>query len=273
MGTRSSGWWDGTWNPVGGCLAASPGCRHCYAAKLAATQHTARRVPLYDGVTEWRRGRPIFNGEMSVLPAHHQGWTWPLTWRGAKHPVLGDGEPSLIFVGDMADLFLEGRPWSHIDQVTATVAASHHLGLLLTKRADRLGEYFSTPRHEATIRRWQRRMWLGFSAERQREFDERWPPMRELAASGWTVYSAVAPMITPVRLPADFLENGERTWVICSGEQGPGARPMDPDWARALRDQCAEAGVPFFLNQMAGRKDIPLDLFVRQFPSGGRPPR
>ena len=90
--------------------------------------------------------------------------------------------------------------------------------------------------------------------------------MRGLAACGWTVFVSVAPMLGPVRLPPDFLGHGERVWCIPSGEEGRGARYMDPDWARALRDQCAEAAVPFFMLQMSGRKQIPMDLFVRQFP-------
>lgn len=266
MGARASGWWDGTWNPVGGCSVVSSGCRNCYAAKLSATQQTAHRIALYENTTDWVRGKPVFNGELSVLPPEHSGWTWPLTWPGAKYPLLGDGEPSLIFVGDMSDLFHEDRPQTIIDEVTATLAASPHIGMFLTKRADRMAEHFSAPRNKANRQRWQPRMWLGFSAERQREFDDRWSQMRQLAASGWTVFASVAPMLAPVRLPQDFLDYGERIWCICSGEEGRGARPMDPTWARALRDQCAEAGVPFFMLQMVGRKPIPADLFVRQFP-------
>src|SRR5688572_19197549 len=102
---RPGSWWDDTWNPVGGCKPVSPGCKNCYAANLAPTQQTARRVPLYEGLANWVRGRPAFNGKLSALPPGHPGWTWPLTWSGAKRPLLGDGAPSLIFVGDMTDLF------------------------------------------------------------------------------------------------------------------------------------------------------------------------
>ena len=116
----------------------------------------------------------MFNGQLSVLAPEHDGWTWPLTWRGHVHPLLGDGSPSLIFVGDMSDLFHEDRPQTIIDEVTATLAASPHIGMLLTKRADRMAEHFSAPRNKANWQRWQPRMWLGFSAERQREFDDRW---------------------------------------------------------------------------------------------------
>jgi protein gp37 len=127
--------------------------------------------------------------------------------------------------------------------------------------------YFNAPRPKQILRRWQRKLWLGFSAERQWEFDSRWGLIRQLAERDWTVFVSIAPMLELVRLPADFLIWGERVWVICSGEQGREARGMDPNWARALRDQCAAAGVPFFVLQMAGRKTIPTDLFVRQFPA------
>jgi protein gp37 len=266
---RSTGWWDDTWNPVGGCSIASPGCINCYAAQLAATQQTAHQIPLYLGTTEWRKGKPHFNGRLQVLTAGHGGWSWPLTWPGARRPKLGPGNTSLIFVGDMADVFHENRPTSIIDRVVTTITSSKHIGQLLTKRADVMAAYFAKPRSEKTLQRWREKLWLGFSAERQQEFDARWPYMRQLAEHGWTVFVSVAPMLAPVTLPADFLTYGERAWVICSGEQGPNARPMDLAWARALRDQCKEAGVRFFMLQCDRRQPIPQDLFVRQFPAVG----
>jgi protein gp37 len=251
-------WWDGTWNPVGGCSPVSEGCRHCYAAQLGATQHTARRVPLYLGTTKWVQERPVFNGTLTAVAPGHSDWTWPLTWGGAAHPMLGVGQPSLIFVSDIH----EQRPTAIIDRVVGTVAWSPHIGQLLTKRAERMAAYFAAPHSEQTLQRWRRKLWLGFSAERQKEFDERWPHMRPLAERGWTVFVSVAPMIAPVKLPADFLEYG--AWVICSGEQGSAARPMDLTWARALRDQCAAAATPFFMLQCDR-------MFVQQFPSTSSP--
>ena len=143
---HGDGWWDATWNSVGGCNPVSPGCLNCYAAKLAATQHTARRVPLYDKTTNWRDGRAVFNGQITANPAGHPNWTFPLTWPGAKHPLLGVRKPSLIFVGLMSDLFHEDRPTATIDKVVATVALSNHIGLLLTKRAERMAAYFTAAR-------------------------------------------------------------------------------------------------------------------------------
>jgi protein gp37 len=120
-----------------------------------------------------------------------------------------------------------------------------------------------------TVRRWQRNVWLGFSAENQRWFDKRWKHMRLLASAGWFVFVSIAPMIGPVLLPADFLALGKRTWVIGSGEQAPHAlcRYMDPAWARRVHDQCEAAGIPFFMLQMSHDRPIPPDLQIREFPS------
>jgi protein gp37 len=260
---RIDAWWDASWNVVGGCSPVSIGCRRCYAALLSGTQQSS--VPLYRGTTEMVRGRPVFNGKLTVWPPNHPTWRWPLKWKGVEDPLLGPGQPSLIFVGDMSDVFHERRPVTDIDQVVSAIAWSRHIGLLLTKRADVMARYFGAPDRDRRAS-WREKFWLGFSAERQQEFDERWPHIRELAARGWTVFVSVAPLLGPVVLPADFLSYGERVWVIASGEQGKDARPMDPAWARALRDQCAAANVPFFCLQMSGGEQIPRDLFVQQFP-------
>ena len=181
------------------------------------------------------------------------------------------GAPSLIFVGDMTDLFHEARSTEIIGRVCATVAVSAHIGLLLTKRTHRMAEYFAN-RHLRTLRRWQPKLWLGFSAERQGEFDARWQDMRLLADAGWLVFVSIAPMIRPAKLPPDFLALRDRRWVIVAGEQGPHrlCRDMHPNWARAIRDQCVASGIPFFMKQMARKEPIPPDLLVRQFPQGGR---
>jgi protein gp37 len=267
-------WWDARgWNPFGGCSHASPGCLNCYAQRPAGTwlKHSAAHKDLgtYDGVTDLVKGKPVFNGKLTVAPDGHPHWAWPLRWPGAQHPVLGPGMPSLIFVGDMSDLFHEQRPAEVIDRVVGTIALSDHTGLLLTKRADRMAEYFldvERSRPPGALRRWRDHLWLGFSAERQREFDQRWPLLRPLATSGYLVFVSIAPMLGPVRLPQDFLALGR--WVIVSGEQGPPAdvRPMDALWALAVREQCAEAGIPFFLLQMTGKRRIPPALLVREFP-------
>jgi protein gp37 len=263
-------WWDATWNVVGGCSRVSPGCKLCYAAQVAGTKSwpypgSAR---IHDGVTITIGKRRVFNGKLTVAPEGHPLWKWPLSWRGVEHPKLGTGKPALIFVGDMSDVFHEGRADEVIDHVCVNVAISDHIGLLLTKRSARMAEYF-TKQSRATVRRWQPKLWLGFSTERQIEFDSRWADIRRLASAGWPTFVSIAPMLGPVTLPPDFLALGNRTWVIVAGEQGPHdrCRDMDPQWARAIRDQCAAAGIPFFMKQMARGAAIPPDLHIRQFPS------
>jgi protein gp37 len=222
---------------------------------------------VHTGVTIIKGKRRIFNGKLTAAPDCHPQWIFPLTWPGAKHPKLGPGKPSLIFVGDMADLFHEGRPVEIISRVCGTIAISDHIGLLLTKRTVRMAEYFAAQKPR-TLERWKPKLWLGFSAERQFEFDQRWSDMRALADAGWLVFVSVAPMIGPVNLPDDFLALGPRTWVIVAGEQGPHAycRDMNPRWARVVRDQCKRASIAFFMKQMAKGAPIDPDLQVRQFP-------
>jgi protein gp37 len=245
---------------------------NCYAAQTAGTKTWpfAGSAGVHDGVTIVKDKRRIFNGKVTTAPDRHPVWMMPLKWPGAKKPKLGPGKPSLIFVGDMADLFIEdaeGRPDAVVSRVCATIAQSDHIGLLVTKRTARMASYF-TGLNPRTVERWQPKLWLSFSAENQEWFDKRWPDMRTLAEAGWRVFVSVAPMIGAVTLPPDFLAFGPRVWVIVAGEQGPRKRCrfMDANWARAVREQCKAAGIPFFLKQMSAGAPIPLDLEVRQFP-------
>jgi protein gp37 len=264
--SRPGPWWDATCNLCGGCSHASRGCKNCWAQREAGTLHAQH--PLYDGTTDWVRGRPVFNGKLTVLPPNHPAWTKYLTWRGVEHPVMGDGKPSLLWFNDTSDLFHEDRPERVIDKVVATAAAilNPHIALFLTKRAQGMSEYFTAPRVDR-MHSWRRKFWLGFSAEDQETFDTRWLHMRKLSERGWTVFACLAPLVKPIELPEDFLALGNRGWVIVNGEYGPRHSPMDPDWARAIRDKCAAAGVPFLFYDMAGKKPAPPDLFVcKQFP-------
>src|SRR5262249_5270810 len=168
----------------------------------------------------------------------------------------------------MSDLFYEAQPEKIISRVCATIAQSRHIGLLLTKRTPRMAEYF-TALDPRTVARWQSKLLLGFSAENQEWLDRRWPDMRALAEAGWVVFVSIAPLIGAGTVPPELPALGQRTWVIVAGEQGKHAdcRDMNPDRARAVRDQCKEAGVPFFMKQMAKGAPIPANLRIREFPS------
>jgi protein gp37 len=196
-------------------------------------------------------------------------WNWPLTFPGVVNPALGPDKPNLIFAVVDGDLFVEGRPKEDINQVCATIAASKHIGLLCTKYTRQTADYFALldPR---TVKRWQPKHLLGFSAERQKWLNQRWADMRPLADAGWFVYVALSPLLEPVTLPPDFLALGPRTWVVVYGEcnrwEPERCRPLDANWVRAIHDQCRKAGIPFFLRGMHTGAYVPPDLQIRQFP-------
>lgn len=247
-------WTDATWNPIGGCSIASPGCGPCYAQQLAGTR--LKHHPLYRGATDLVKGRPIFNGTMTAAANGADVWTWPLTWRGAANPdhppKLGPGGPSLIFVADMSDVFHEKRPFLVQQRTVSTIVGSRHIGQFLTKRpavaATSLGRILLVYDYcwSETSRA---RLWFGTSAERQKEFDERWPHLRSLAELGFIVFISYEPALGPLVLPRDFLALRDRAWLIAGGCSGDRAWPAHPDWFRSVRDQCGSAGVPFFFKQ------------------------
>jgi len=111
---------------------------------------------------------------------------------------------------------------------------------------------------------WRRRFLLGFSAGDQLWFNRRWEVMRLLAEQGWLVFVSLQPLLELVVLPPDFLVLVR--WVLVGGEQAPGHREMDLDWARSIRDQCVAAGVPIFIKQRT-TEFLPPDLSAfDQFP-------
>jgi protein gp37 len=266
-------WTDDTWNVVTGCKIVSPGCTDCYAMRLAGTR--LRNHPSRKGLTTLTKAGPVWNGKFHF----NRGWLLdPLRWK----------DPRNIFVCAHGDLFYEEVPDEVIDQVFAVMSlALQHTLQVLTKRAERMRAYCSdpqTPRRIAalifkwgkekdgnlkyetikkpgdglTLRTWPLpNVWFGVSAERQREADERIPHL--LATPAAVRFLSAEPLLGPIDLSHHFgiTPNhgdlrGLLNWVIVGGESGPNARPMHPQWARDLRDQCQAAGVPFFFKQWGG---------------------
>ncbi|KAB2918477.1 MAG: DUF5131 family protein [Hyphomicrobiaceae bacterium] len=256
-------WCDATWSTVGGCSIESPGCIHCYAQQLAGTR--LRKHPLYAGTTDDGKGRPVFNGTMTVAAPEHPTWSWPVRWRGLKEPLLGPGQPSLIFVADMADLFHPDRPAEAIDRVLASIVYSHHIGQLLTKRPAVMRAYFEELRRSARWLMWPHpifgrsnfdpmvatfdaivsRLWLGTSVERQAEADRRREDLRALSEMGFTTFVSYEPALGPVDWKGwEFVDQ-----VISGGESGARARPSHPAWHRATREFCHTVGSAYFFKQ------------------------
>jgi protein gp37 len=207
-------WTDATWNPVRGCTKVSPGCKHCYAETFA---ERFRGVP----------GHPFGQGfDLRLVP---EALGLPLRWRAGRR----------IFVNSMSDLFHEAVPSEFIGQVFAVMAkASQHRFQILTKRSARMAEVVAglgVPRN----------VWLGVSVESE-PYAVRIDDLRLVNAA--VRFLSVEPLLGP--LPSLNLRGIH--WVIVGGESGPRARPMAPEWARSVRDQCVAAGVPFFFKQWGG---------------------
>ncbi len=247
MGTKIE-WADEVWNPLTGCTKVSQGCKHCYAERFAKRQG-------YD---------------FSQVELHPERLEIPLHWK----------RPRRIFVNSMSDLFHEKVPDRFIDQIWIVMArADEHIFQVLTKRPERMMKYCLDYYPPNWV---YENIWLGVSVEDQATADERIPWLLKTPAA--VRFVSYEPVLGPVdlRRPAGYSPAGNSPWgaslqgldwVICGGESGPGARPMDPDWARSARDQCQAAGVAFFMKQMGGHpnrrahfSDIPDDLMVREFP-------
>jgi len=234
MATTKIEWAEKVWNPVTGCTKISAGCAHCYAERMA------KRLA-------GRAGYPKENPFEVTL--HIDKLDEPLKWK----------KPKRIFVCSMSDLFHEKVPFWFIDEVFATILeAQHHTFLVLTKRPERMREYFAKFRKEYLP---IPNVWLGTSVEDQRAAEKRIPDL--LATPAEVRFLSCEPLLGPVYLdeiPGVLLSvsknndsyqvgTGKIDWVIVGGESGPKARPMDPDWVRGIRDQCLAGNIPFFFKQ------------------------
>jgi protein gp37 len=258
-------WTDATWNPVTGCTKVSQGCKHCYAER---DWNRLAHLPAYQGRA------------FTDVACHPKRLDQPLRWK----------RPRRIFVNSMSDLFHEDVPFEFIEEVHEVIRETErHTFQILTKRPDRMVEFWKWRKEvyfaNSCTSAPPRNAWYGVSVEDQSTADYRVPLLLQTpAAVRWI---SAEPLLGPVSLVVPFdgarvdAAKGARPgipgldWVVVGGESGPKARPMHPDWARSLRDQCAAAGVPFFMKQLhddTGKliKDIstlPSDLQIREYPN------
>ena len=259
-------WADRVWNPVTGCTKVSEGCRHCYAESIA---------------------RRFWGGrKFTDVQCHEDRLDAPLHWR----------KPARVFVNSMSDLFHEQVDFEFIDRVFAVMVNCEHTFMILTKRPARMKAYFDNGGGYwfGNLRAAPSNVWFGVSIEDQRTADERIPLLLQTPAA--VRFVSYEPALGPVDLttcrydgvididalkgeargiyntypfPSSDMKAWPLDWVIMGGESGPGARPMHPDWARSMRDQCQVAGVPFFLKQLGGVKMPVLDGKVwAEYPGG-----
>ncbi len=207
-------WTEATWNPVTGCTKISPGCKHCYAERLAFRLQAM-------GNENYKNGF-----ELTTQP---QMLEHPLKWK----------RPRLIFVNSMSDLFHNDVELSYVQRVFDVMRrASWHQFQVLTKRAERLEQLSSEID-------WPENVWMGVSVESQK-YQSRIDHLRQTGAH--VKFLSLEPLLGPLK----NLDLTGMDWVIVGGESGPGARPMMESWVIDIRDQCVAAGVPFFFKQWGG---------------------
>jgi len=207
-------WTESTWNPLTGCTKVSPGCKHCYAERMA------RRLQAM--------GQPNYvNG--FKLAMHKQVLSKPLEWK----------TPQVIFVNSMSDLFHEKVPVEFIRKTFAVMRqANWHQFQILTKRSARLLEL--SPQIK-----WTDNIWMGVSVENQ-DYTFRIDDLRQTGAR--VKFLSLEPLLGSLAR----LDLRGINWVIVGGESGPGSRPAQEEWIKDIRDQCLSAKVPFFFKQWGG---------------------
>jgi protein gp37 len=253
-------WTQKTWNPVVGCDKVSAGCKNCYAMRMAyRLKHNPNKAiaKKYAETAYKTTGGSInWTGKINI---DHNAF---------KEPV-NNKKATVYFVNSMSDLFHEGVSFETIIDVFCVMSKTPwHTYQVLTKRAERMLEFMTNCAYNPYGTPFEplKNVWLGVSVEDQKAADERIPYLLEAPAA--VRFLSCEPLLGPVDISSWFypkeiigteVSNIEETefskleqsvhWVIAGGESGPGARPMHPDWARSLRDQCHTAGVPFFFKQ------------------------
>lgn len=208
-------WTEQTWNPATGCTKVSPGCKNCYAETMA--------------------------GRLKAMGASGYGNGFEL----ALHPErlsqpIKRQKATVWFVNSMSDLFHEDIPDGFLDQVFQTIRATpQHTYQILTKRAERLPEYFSG-------RECPRNVWLGVSVEDRNYGVPRIEFLRRVNAR--VRFLSIEPLLEDI----GSIDLTGIHWVIVGGESGSRARKMLPEWVDAVRDQCDEQGAAFFFKQWGG---------------------
>lgn len=212
-------WTDATWNPLRGCVKISPGGKHCYAETFAER---------FRGVS----GHPYEQGfDLRLVP---EKLVEPLLWT----------TPKMVFVNSMSDLFQENVSEEYIRAVARVmVQTPWHTFQILTKRAERLQALLQ---HALSFAAEASHIWWGVSVEDRRYGVPRIAQLR--AAPARVRFLSIEPLLEDLG-PLDLTDIH---WVIVGGESGRGARPVHLAWVEALREQCVQAGVPFFFKQWGG---------------------
>lgn len=218
-------WTERTWNPVTGCDKLSAGCDNCYALTQAA------RLKAMGARRYQNDGNPATSGPGFAVTLHPELVAAPRQWR----------KPTMCFVNSMSDLFHAQVPLSFVQDIFDTMAATpQHTYQVLTKRASRLPKIVDKLN-------WPSNLWMGVTVENEAALSR----IDDLAVVPTSVrFISAEPLLGPLPGLGDKLENID--WVIVGGESGPRFRALDLDWAREVREVCAQTETPFFFKQVGG---------------------
>ena len=217
-------WTEATWNPTTGCDRISAGCDNCYALTLA------KRLKAMGSAKYQTDGDPRTSGPGFGVSMHPDALNIPRRWR----------EPRVVFVNSMSDLFHARVPLPYVQQVFEVMAETpRHTYQVLTKRASRLAKI-------APKLTWPENVWMGVSVEANDQVG-RVDALRDVPAA--VRFVSAEPLLGPL----DSLSMQGIDWLIVGGESGAGARSVDPDWVRDLRDRSVEHETAFFFKQWGGR--------------------
>jgi len=209
-------WTESTWNPITGCTKISPGCKLCYAERMAFRLQAM--------------GQPNYRNGFD-LTLHERALELPLQWK----------KPQTIFVNSMSDLFHRDVPLEFVLRVFDVMNRAHwHQFQILTKRAERLLEL------DPQIN-WPENVWMGVSVENA-DYIKRIDFLRQTHAS--IKFLSCEPLLGA--LPGLDLQGIH--WVIVGGESGPHSRPIESEWVRDIREQCKQVNLPFFFKQWGGTR-------------------
>lgn len=234
-------WTEHTWNPFVGCSIHTAGCTNCYAMPQAARIIRMGHTSTYDGtIKHAKNGAPIWTGKINRASAQ------------TMRKPFSISQPSIIFVNSMSDFFHENALDEWRMEALGIMAATPHQYQVLTKRPENIQPFLD--RCDVPIL--PPNVWIGATVERG-DFVNRIDVLRTVPAT--IRFLSIEPLIGH---PGTMNLSGIH-WVIVGGESGPGARPMDAEWVRAVRDQCRDQRVPMFLKQWGIDDNNPIYIELR----------
>jgi protein gp37 len=233
-------WTDHTFNPWWGCMKVSDGCKNCYAESLD---------------NRYNHVDPHWGPKSKRKPMSDTYWKQPAKWNLEAEKL---GVIKKVFCASMADIFEDNNDvfGFRVRLFHEIINTPNLIWQLLTKRPENISKLVPSE----WLQKWPENVWIGTSVENEEQANIRIPYLALIPAK--IKFISCEPLLGNLNLIKEMYHHGEGyetrfsplkdkiiNWVIVGGESGPNSRPMHPEWARELRNQCAEAAIPFFFKQ------------------------